>query len=1175
VIELKILLLILISFFLLPYVFGALVNVSVTTFSDVTWIKENASQTQKASDAASSENIEIDQTVAELFQENLTRTIQGGHQMLQLSSSSGSASFSRHIMSKDYKVILKEGVLRYDPTDPTTIFRPSDTKAVVVTTVAINSKIEFRWHYRSNSSNTWVSAYNWSSNVYSFREYDFAAWLLIDGYWPAYNFPRAYKVDVYLDSSPSPSFSEFFEVTNGGLNSPRIGGGIDANGYPVNMKSRFTIGVDTEAYHYLRFDKIAYFNEELGSSHNFTTVWVQPNGSTYKTYQGNFSDYKDANVTWNYWEYRNAPDDYISINASTPVGNWKVEVYLDRYFNTTWMRYGPVATTRFIVGNTSVADWTFMVYLDADNDLETPGIDIFLYMARIGSTSRVNIVVQMDRIPSYDERYGGWIDTKRFYVTKGMWPTAGNATLDWPDREVDMGDPNTLKDFVNWTIDYYPANYYTLVLWDHGTGVVGLSYDLTSNDFLTLSELGEALSGLPVTIDIVFSDACAMNMAEIAYQIKDYANLLVGPEGLGWSPAHYDYYLSRLISNPSMLPRAFAEGIVTDYMYWSKNSEDAYQIPNATMSAMDLTKITSFIAAIDDFALKLKDKETPYLSLLYPSHEKIILARNLTLGFPGPYGDQFGYYIDLYHFANLTYQSVPDEELRNAANQVMSVLSFGNVIIKEGNKNLPDSHGLAISFPNEKGKYDSIMYGTTTFANVYGNTSFAKDTLWDEFVEYHLTGYILTIKTPYPDISLKIDQDSYTTDAGGRIRVFVLPKSYTINVTTPVSTGPGSRGVFKQWNDYQTNSSRIITVTCSTTYTAYYTTQYKVTFSQYGIGADFTQNLVTIDGYNASSLPVFFWWNESTTYTFAFQSPLIVTPSAKRYVWNSTSGLSTLQSDPITVSRPGSVTANYVTQYYLTVTSLYGSLTPTSGWFEAGESVYASVISPVLGQTGTRYVCTGWTGTGSVNTYGTTTAVTFTINAPSSITWNWKTQYLLTVHTDPTGISPQPNISPPGPWYDNGTLVNCTAQEISGRVFDHWTGDGTSWDSSINPITITMDGPYEATAHYVRALAWWETLFRPETLQVILGLLGTGLTVALVGTAWIRTRRGRSVVKNFLNEIDDVYSRFKTNPRKCEEELYRLRNTVLEGVTDGKITQESYEIVDKRIDKYLEELRKQ
>ena len=45
-----------------------------------------------------------------------------------------------------------------------------------------------------------------------------------------------------------------------------------------------------------------------------------------------------------------------------------------------------------------VANWTFMIYLDADNYLETAGIRDFLEMAAVGSSPEVNIVLQMDRI---------------------------------------------------------------------------------------------------------------------------------------------------------------------------------------------------------------------------------------------------------------------------------------------------------------------------------------------------------------------------------------------------------------------------------------------------------------------------------------------------------------------------------------------------------------------------------------------------------------------------------------------------------------------------------------------------------------------------------------------------------------------------------------------------------
>jgi hypothetical protein len=75
---------------------------------------------------------------------------------------------------------------------------------------------------------------------------------------------------------------------------------------------------------------------------------------------------------------------------------------------------------------------------------------------------------------------------------------------------------------------------------------------------------------------------------------------------------------------------------------------------------------------------------------------------------------------------------------------------------------------------------------------------------------------------------------------------------------------------------------------------------------------------------------------------------------------------------------------------YFTVSSPYDSPTPTSGWFNDGTNITETVTSPVAGPTGTQYVCTGWTGTGSVPASGTATSVTFTITQPSSITWLWE-----------------------------------------------------------------------------------------------------------------------------------------------------------------------------------------
>ena len=141
------------------------------------------------------------------------------------------------------------------------------------------------------------------------------------------------------------------------------------------------------------------------------------------------------------------------------------------------------------------------------------------------------------------------------------------------------------------------------------------------------------------------------------------------------------------------------------------------------------------------------------------------------------------------------------------------------------------------------------------------------------------------------------------------------------------------------------------------------------------------------------------WHDAGSTVTISATAPSA--SSGEQYVWNgwigTGSGNYTGTDNQSSVTMNGVVTeaASWTHQYYLNVTSPYGSPTPISGWFDAGTSITASVNSPVAGSIVTQYVCIGWAGTGSVSTSGTATSVLFTIDQPSSITWNWKTEYFL------------------------------------------------------------------------------------------------------------------------------------------------------------------------------------
>src|SRR5512134_790810 len=118
------------------------------------------------------------------------------------------------------------------------------------------------------------------------------------------------------------------------------------------------------------------------------------------------------------------------------------------------------------------AKWTVMVYISGDNDLEGYVVsDIESELAFTGSTNDVQIVALVDRGPGYDTSRGDWQTTEFFHVTQGMTADLAHADVDWDAQhadELDMGDPQTLIDFVTWSKANYPADHYALYFWGHG-----------------------------------------------------------------------------------------------------------------------------------------------------------------------------------------------------------------------------------------------------------------------------------------------------------------------------------------------------------------------------------------------------------------------------------------------------------------------------------------------------------------------------------------------------------------------------------------------------------------------------------------------------------------------------------------------------------------------------------
>jgi len=145
------------------------------------------------------------------------------------------------------------------------------------------------------------------------------------------------------------------------------------------------------------------------------------------------------------------------------------------------------------------------------------------------------------------------------------------------------------------------------------------------------------------------------------------------------------------------------------------------------------------------------------------------------------------------------------------------------------------------------------------------------------------------------------------------------------------------------------------------------------------------QVIVTINNvqYTCSQLPLTLSFKSGARVSYSFTN-VVPGPTGTRYIWNSTTGLgATTRSGNVTVVANGTITANYSTQYYLTMAvspSSAGSVSATppgnNSWYYTGSPVTISE-TPNSG-----YFFKNWIGIGTVSYTGTSSTASITMDSP-------------------------------------------------------------------------------------------------------------------------------------------------------------------------------------------------
>ncbi len=295
---------------------------------------------------------------------------------------------------------------------------------------------------------------------------------------------------------------------------------------------------------------------------------------------------------------------------------------------------GSHTPTKSVVNNPSTPkEWTYMVYMAADNNLSEAAIADLNEMEKIGSSAHVNIVAQADFSPLYSTLQS--TNTQRGLISKDNNPNQVNS-LKLMERNVDMGDPLSLIEFVQWAKKTYPAKNYALVLWSHGDGwktirstggiQKGALQDESAKSYMSFADISHALNQVG-DLALINFDACLMGMYEIAYQLRHQAQVLVAsPEVEPGTGDPYDLILDDLVKTPTLTASQLGRMLINRYSESYQNSRDTTTKVMYDLSKMDAVheEIVSLAqllnAQIDQERLNIQFAMEESLSFDQPGH---------------------------------------------------------------------------------------------------------------------------------------------------------------------------------------------------------------------------------------------------------------------------------------------------------------------------------------------------------------------------------------------------------------------------------------------------------------------------------------------------------------------------------------------------------------------------
>jgi hypothetical protein len=370
----------------------------------------------------------------------------------------------------------------------------------------------------------------------------------------------------------------------------------------------------------------------------------------------------------------------------------------------------------------AVKEWTFLVFLNGHNSLDSFGAQNIRGMEQVGSSDKVNIVVQWASMANKT--------TQRLLIEKSTDPSKVTSHVIENLPTVDMGDYKELINFVDWGVKNFPAQHYFVNVWNHGNGwhlqntsetntdfhPTDISYDDRTGHHISTEQLGQAMGEISRIIghkvDVYGSDACLMAMAEVASEMVDSVDYFVGSEevepGEGWP---YETFLLAWNKMSDSSPREVAKLLSKQYL--AAYSGGIYGDKAVTMSAMDLSQLPTFNKSMGQLSAEL-------LKLNVADFAKTLKTAKTAQDFAlSDYKDLGDFLIKMGQTSVSKTQAAAMSDVQNA---------MGKLVISNDASPSFKAHGVAIWLPTSSYEYSG-------YSERYEGLKFNREANWGAFLK--------------------------------------------------------------------------------------------------------------------------------------------------------------------------------------------------------------------------------------------------------------------------------------------------------------------------------------------------------------------------------------------------------------------------------------------------------